>query len=442
METYQKILNVDDFLNKKLSEKAAILNRSMAADPKAVVHFARNWMNRFRMEAAIAQFFLAKSLATAYGQPYAEKEAKRCIALAEGLNDKDEFSNDGNTIQLPGSFAALFPQLMEFAFQYWETARNSDKQINPVFVLHSKETEFSVRTVLRENLSEINHWPISFDRKILGEDGEGREQSLTREEIASTVIRQCMENGVSLPRMKRKSAKVVTLGSCFATNLSNALTAKGIASTTLRIEEAINTTAANRLFLDHCLNGVGCPELEIVINGRDISGLKDLLLDADLIVLTVGVAPIVEWVDTGKLCIADKYRPLLEEKRIRQRFTTVEENRQNIAYMVNMLRSHNPKVNICVTLSPVPLLAAVDGRSPIERDALSKSILKLSIEEARKDSNFFYWPSFEAVKWVAPHIAPEANYLAYGAEDKNSRHASRWLIDVIVQEFMNAVFVD
>ncbi len=179
-----------------------------------------------------------------------------------------------------------------------------------------------------------------------------------------------------------------------------------------------------------------------MINGRDLTGLRKLLVNADLIVLTVGVAPVMEWVDTGKLCIVDKYRPLLEEKRISQRFTTSEENCQNIVNIVNMLKSQNPCAQICVTLSPVPLMAAVGDTSVVERDALSKSILKVAIEEARKESDFFYWPAFEVVKWITPHIPPDAEYQAYGSDDLNSRHVSRWLIDVIVQEFIDAMFED
>ena len=297
-------------------------------------------------------------------------------------------------------------------------------------------SDLDYRRVLIEKPSEMDYWPISFSRTYLQDDAS-QERTITREEIAAIVIRLCIGN--PLPRVN-SGAKVVTLGSCFAINLSNALTARGVSSETLRIEEVINTTAANRLFLDHCLNGVAHPELKAVIGGRDLSGLKDLLCAADLIVLTVGVAPVMEWSDTGRLCIVEKYGTLLKEKRIRQRFTTVDENRDNIADIVAMLKSHNPGARICITLSPVPLIAAVEGSSVVERDALSKSILKVAIEEARKESEFFYWPSFEAVKWIAPHILPDTGYQAYGDDDKNSRHVSRWLVDIIVQEFINTVF--
>ncbi len=431
-----RTLTTEEFLEKPVPEKIRILLDSLNRDPKGALFTLKKWRSKVAIETLVALVFHARALAATAGQEMARKEAWRCITLADGISDDERFVSEGNSIRLPRSFAETFPHLMEDAARYWASSQDRQESLQPSFVLQTTESDLDFRRVLFEKPSEMDYWPISFGRKYIQEDGS-REQTLTREEIAAIVIRHCA--GTSLPRVSR-SAKVVTLGSCFAINLSNALTARGIDSATLRIEEVINTTAANRLFLDCCLNGAAHPELEAVVGGRDLSGLKDLVCGADLIVLTVGVAPVMEWTDTGKLCVVEKYRALLEAKRIRQRFTTVEENRGNIVDIVGMLKSHNPRANVCVTLSPVPLIAAVGGGSVVERDALSKSILKVAIDEARKESEFFYWPAFEAVKWIAPHVLPDTGYQAYGIDDNNSRHVSRWLVDIIVREFMNAVF--
>jgi hypothetical protein len=46
-------------------------------------------------------------------------------------------------------------------------------------------------------------------------------------------------------------------------------------------------------------------------------------------------------------------------------------------------------------------------------------------------ADVFYWPSFEIVRWLAPHVSP-----AYGADDGLSRHVNRALVDLIVKLFL------
>ena len=64
----------------------------------------------------------------------------------------------------------------------------------------------------------------------------------------------------------------------------------------------------------------------------------------------------------------------------------------------------------------------------------------MAIEEASKVVDFTYWPSFEVVKWVAPHLNPNMNFQAFGVPDNNSRHVSRWLVDEITKSFIDHVF--
>ena len=46
-----------------------------------------------------------------------------------------------------------------------------------------------------------------------------------------------------------------------------------------------------------------------------------------------------------------------------------------------------------------------------------------------------YWPSFEIVRWLGVHYTrPEAP--VFGAEDGNTRHVSTWLVDMIVELFI------
>lgn len=118
------------------------------------------------------------------------------------------------------------------------------------------------------------------------------------------------------------------------------------------------------------------------------------------------------------------------------RFSSVKENADNIERIVALLHSMSPKVEVFVTLSPVPLIGVPSGQSVLERDVISKSTIRLAIEEASKSAAFTYWPSFEVVKWLAPHVQPSMNFQAFGDPDNNSRHVSRWLVDEIIKSFI------
>ena len=92
-----------------------------------------------------------------------------------------------------------------------------------------------------------------------------------------------------------------------------------------------------------------------------------------------------------------------------------------------------------MTVSPSALIATTEFDSAVEADCLSKSTLRLACHEAMSamaDRPMVYWPSFEMVRWLGAHYAPFSPP-AYGLEDGNSRHVSDWLVDLIVELFLD-----
>ena len=69
----------------------------------------------------------------------------------------------------------------------------------------------------------------------------------------------------------------------------------------------------------------------------------------------------------------------------------------------------------------------------VEVDCISKSTLRVAVANVMRDKieGVFYWPSFEIVRWLAPHIAP-----AYGVDDGLLRHVNTGLIDLITDLFV------
>jgi hypothetical protein len=121
------------------------------------------------------------------------------------------------------------------------------------------------------------------------------------------------------------------------------------------------------------------------------------------------------------------------------RFSSVDENVDYLDEMRLTLASLAPDAILFVTLSPVPLIGVPKHLSVLERDVVSKSILRLSIEKMRERDNIHYWPSFELVKWLPGHLTGIMNYQSFGDPDNNSRHVSRWLVNLIVETFCDEV---
>src|SRR5258708_12331371 len=90
---------------------------------------------------------------------------------------------------------------------------------------------------------------------------------------------------------------------------------------------------------------------------------------------------------------------------------------------------------IFLTLSPAPLNYSFEFTSTIVGDCLSKSVLRVAINDvlSAKPAGVRYWPSFEAVRWVGPHLVP-----VFGAEDDPPRHVSEFIVDALVSLLIDA----
>jgi hypothetical protein len=116
----------------------------------------------------------------------------------------------------------------------------------------------------------------------------------------------------------------------------------------------------------------------------------------------------------------------------------VQENADNIAAIIEAVRRIAArKIDVVLTVSPVPLSGTTEFASAVIADCLSKSTLRLACQQvlSRRPPGVFYWPSFEIVRWLGPHfgsLQPDV----YGAHDGNTRHVSPWLVDIIVDLFL------
>jgi tetratricopeptide (TPR) repeat protein len=214
----------------------------------------------------------------------------------------------------------------------------------------------------------------------------------------------------SEPKFLNRNTRFFTMGSCFARNLARSLKDSGYFSNHMEISEYINTTFANRVFVEW----LGEADIHVAIRDRIVELLPpgwsrentlQVIKNSDVFILTLGVAAAFFDKATGAFVLprpsALNSRALAEKYLFRT--TSVEENVGNVLYLIEFVRTLAPHIKIVVTVSPVPLLASFEYESAVQADCLSKSTMRLVAHEVVNNSNIsniLYWPSFEVFRWA------------------------------------------
>jgi hypothetical protein len=248
-------------------------------------------------------------------------------------------------------------------------------------------------------------------------------------------------NLASEPKFINKNTKFFTMGSCFARNLSKSLIDSGYVSHHLEISEYINTTFANKVFVDWLSDAeidgaIRDRIVELLPPGWSKENALHIIRNSDVFILTLGVAPAFFDRATGDFVLprpsALNSRALAEKYLFRT--TSVRENVENVLYLIEFFRKISPDMKIVVTVSPVPLLASFEYESAVQADCLSKSTMRLVAHEVVNNSNIsniLYWPSFEVFRWAGSNAS---NYFA--ADDGAAWHVSEEKVAGTIRAFV------
>jgi tetratricopeptide (TPR) repeat protein len=244
------------------------------------------------------------------------------------------------------------------------------------------------------------------------------------------------------PKFITKDTRFFTMGSCFARNLARSLEQNGYVAQHMEISEYINTTFANRIFVDW-LSGAEIDAAirdrigELLPAGWSRENTLQIIKDSRVFILTLGVAPAFFDRATGDFVLP---RPsalnsrVLAEKYV-YRTTSVQENVDNVLYLINFVRSISPAIKVVVTVSPVPLLASFEYESAVQADCLSKSTMRLVAHEVVNNSgvaDIVYWPSFEVFRWAGSNAS---NF--YAADDGAAWHVSEEKVGGTIKAFVD-----
>lgn len=246
----------------------------------------------------------------------------------------------------------------------------------------------------------------------------------------------------SMPKFVSKATRFFTMGSCFARNLAKSLEQSGYAAHHMEISEYINTTFANRVFVDWLRDADIDPAIrdrivELLPQGWSKENTLEVIKRSDVFILTLGVAAAFFDRTTGAFVLprpsALNSRALAEKYQFRT--ASVQENVDNVRYLIDFVRSVAPGIRIVVTVSPVPILASFEHESAVQADCLSKSTMRLVAHEVVNNSgveNILYWPSFEVFRWGGSNAS---NF--YAADDGAAWHVSEAKVAGTIRAFVD-----
>lgn len=240
---------------------------------------------------------------------------------------------------------------------------------------------------------------------------------------------------------------VITLGSCFAVELRQFLDSAGFSATNFYVPTGLNNTFALVDFMSWCVRGQSTGrgyryergeggEIREWTPETERLDYVQQLRDAGCFVFTLGLSEVWEDRETGQVFWRGVPAEIFDEDRHVHRLSTVDENEANIRTLIDLLRSLNPDAPVVLTLSPVPLQATFRSISCITADAVSKSVLRVALDNVMNAGlpNVYYWPSFELVRWCGGF------YDHRSSTELGARHPERFLVYTIVRTFVRSFY--
>jgi hypothetical protein len=275
-----------------------------------------------------------------------------------------------------------------------------------------------------------------------------RKQAMYESELGALLRSHVLPGHVPPSPVLDEAHSVVTLGSCFARELRLFLSMSGVDARRFWIPSGLNNTFAILDFFSWCVVGEQTNR-GFRYERSEAGDIREWLPEAEresylqafaaagAFVFTIGLAEVWQDRQTGSVFWRGVPKEIFDADRHVFRLTSVDENAANLRRAIELVRAVNPHAPIVLTLSPVPLLATHRPISCLTADCVSKSVLRVALDQVMADATpgVYYWPSFEIVKWVGANLP----WPAYG-ENGSARDVSRRLIAEIIDAFIEAFY--
>ena len=247
-----------------------------------------------------------------------------------------------------------------------------------------------------------------------------------------------------------KSSKIATMGSCFAMRIKEWMHKYKNSTDTIFIPEGLNNTFAVRQWIEWVLTGNRSLDA-YCYDQNDKQGIhkweskeeqtvvKEKFIQYDGFIITYGLSEIWRDKETKGVFWRGVPESLFDPNQHECVVSTLQDNIENIQQTISIIQKHCPDKPIIITLSPVPLKATFLKRPCVTSDCVSKSILRIAIDQALQNmKNVYYWPSFEYVKWLPSHTGVKtfgADENFEGSKAPDSRHVSNNTVEMIIKSF-------
>jgi hypothetical protein len=244
--------------------------------------------------------------------------------------------------------------------------------------------------------------------------------------------------------------KVVTMGSCFADRLRRWLNDSNKGAEYIQVPEGLNNSFAVRQYLEWAITGNRSTDAYWYDNDPELGAyrwepaqqqkqLLKHLKSTKGFVVTFGLSEVWRDLETNNVFWRGVPANEYDSRKHVCQTSTVAENVDNMNKIVDLIKSNLGKDKVVIfTLSPVPLNATFTQRPTIVSDCVSKSILRVALDEffqKTKHSNVYYWPSFEMVRWVGSHTNIPTLF-----EDNTPRHVNNEVVKIIISNFISKFF--
>jgi len=240
--------------------------------------------------------------------------------------------------------------------------------------------------------------------------------------------------------------RVTAFGSCFAANISNYLGGRGYSVSShddsmsdayvVRIGEAMMNSFVIRQQFEWAWENAAYDEglwytgdeapLDYSEEVRLLT--KSIFDETDVFILTFGLSEVWHDKESGDVFMRALPKSAFDPEKHGFKVSTIEENRANLDRIYELIRKHAPHAKVIYTLSPIPLAATFRPHACITSNAVSKSILRVAIDEvvrAHQDEGVLhYWPSYEIIKDVLP-----------GCFKTDGRHVKEPVLKYIMTQF-------
>jgi hypothetical protein len=162
------------------------------------------------------------------------------------------------------------------------------------------------------------------------------------------------------------------------------------------------------------------------------TAVREGFLKSEVFIITLGLNECWEYMPDGSVISRNPSSSKALNALLRHKVLTVEENVANVQRFIDVIRAHNPKFKLIVSVSPIPFLATGLARTThvVTANGHSKAVLRVAAEElVKRNKDVHYLPSFELVTSCIKD-----------AWEDDQRHVKRSSVDRVMTLF-DAMFV-